>query len=204
MPESCCKTPTSKECGLRIHPSSISFTVQHNSLSSFLTLNIWCSKVSREFFFNVYASFIHQAVLLRSFLAYALDPLYVAIHYFPKWLLATFTFSWIQEDACGILQMLTLSDYKMRPSSLLTHSIINTPYSVLKVPEKIRFFFAGLRSSHEPSYSRTTFGACISGSRPEYFPCKPSFIHDFIITFIFLFFSSDVWNFRDTLSALQY
>jgi len=26
VPESCCKTPTSKECGLRIHPSSISFT----------------------------------------------------------------------------------------------------------------------------------------------------------------------------------
>ena len=46
-------------------------------------------------------------------------------------------------------------------------------------------FFVGLRSSHEPSYSRTTFGTCISGSRPEYFPCKPSFIHDFIITFIF-------------------
>ena len=141
MPESCCKTPTSKECGLRIHPSSISFTVHSNSFSSFLTQNIWCSKVSREFFFNVYASFIHQAVLLRSFLAYALDPLYVAIHYFPKWLLATFTFSWIQEDACGILQMLTLSDYKMRPSSLLTHSIINTP-QCLKITEKISFNIA--------------------------------------------------------------
>ena len=29
VPASCCKTNTTSQCGLRIHPSSIAFTVNH-------------------------------------------------------------------------------------------------------------------------------------------------------------------------------
>ena len=41
VPKSCCKTPSSIHCGLRIHPSSISFTVKTRGVKSKLILVSW-------------------------------------------------------------------------------------------------------------------------------------------------------------------
>ena len=178
---------------LRLH---FEWTKIYKKMMNFLTKthDVWKSQKKSHFYIVSEASYVY-ILSGQKFIKNA-----------QKWsILAIF---W-KPEACGqtVLSdrsILIEKNWQKTPKLKLsnaTYLVIFIHYRFLKVPKKLRFF-AGLRSSHEPSYSRTTFGTCISGSRPEYFPCKPSFIHDFIITFIFLFFSSDVWNFRDTLSPL--